>query len=682
MKTKLLGVLAAAASMVFFGCDKNKEEDKAALTFRQDQEFNFTFEAEETRTDIRFDADEIWVVNTDAAAGADVSWFRLSPEYGQPGSAIVTLTVDENAEGTEDRSGVFKIMAGKTEQIFTVTQYARNSAKSDYVYMADENFRTYCLQNFDADGDGRLSKTEAAAVKEINCEEWEVGSLDGIQFMTSLETLNCRYNSITGDVDLSGLKNLKTVVADHNFYSSLNLNGCSALETLTANDNCGYDENVDFVFSMTDIDLGGCSALKYLKLQDNALLSLDLRDCVSLEEMDASYNSIRYLDISKCSKLRLASIRTNDLTSSVDFSHCPELTYLGAWEAGLTGLNVSGCSKLVQLIAYRNPDLKSIDVSGCPALTELNLYETGITSIDVKNNVNLTKLNLGYTGGLTSVDVSACTKLQELNLQENKLKTLDVSACHDLQILKAEQNELTSVNLSGCTALSRLYLYSNLLTDIDLSTNKSLTSIAIYENLLRTLDVTPCAQTLLILDCKQNNLETLKIGDMPLLNSLDASLNKLTSLDLRGCPSMEEALLSKNSLYDLKVKGLANMTTCEFQNNELERLDLRGCSALDELHLSNNKLNYISFYECTALRYVDILSNNVTSLDFSNNEKMAFLFATSDPYLKTIYIREGANYSTLDYDETVTTVYQKAPSEYDNVGGEHWGDEDVDPWKK
>ena len=676
-----LGVLCLA------GCEKKggpEPEKKSSLVFGEDQEFNLTFESDASSVEIEFSAAEIWMTQKEMESGVDDTWYTLTPEYGPAGENVtITISVKENtSDEPVDRVGVFKVFCGEDEQTFTVLQYSRYSQNSEFVYIKDENFRKYLLTYFDSDSDGKLSKDEARAITEISCPEMEIKSLDGIQFMTSLEILNCRYNSIEGELNLSGLASLKQLNADHNFYSKLDVSGCAALETLVANDNYYADPNAaGLVFTLTEINLNGCKSLKVLKLQDNALVSLDLKDCTELEELDASYNALTWLNVSACSKLKLASIRTNHLGCAVDFSHCPDLTYLGAWEAELTGLNVSGCSKLVQLIAYRNPDLKSVDVNGCGALVELNLYETGITEIDVRNNPELVKLNLGYTGGLTSIDLSNNTKVVELNLQENKLTTLDVSPCKGLQILKAEYNELTSINMSGCKDLSKLYLYSNKLKSIDLSDNVNLGSLAIYENQLDALDVTPCAQTMYFLDCKENGLEDLKLGKMPKLTSLDASLNNLTSLDLRGCPLLEEVFLGRNNLKSLHVRGLSHLVTCEFQNNELERLDLRGCSAIDELHIPNNKLAFISFHECTALRYLDCRKNDATTLDLSNNTNMKFLFAGDNPRLKTIYINEQANYNTLDCAETVE-ILVKEPSEFDNVGGgDNWGDDEINPWK-
>lgn len=680
-------LLLSSFLLCLAGCGdkiKPEPEKEQSLTFEEGQLFNFEFESDETTEEIIFSAKDIWMTQKETDASNDDSWYSISPEYGQAGDNIsLVLNIKENnSDASADRVGVFKLLCGDSEQTFVLLQYARNSENSEYIYIKDENFRKYCIDNFDTNSDGKLSKEEALAVKEISCAEMNIASLDGIKFFKSLEVLNCSYNSIEGELNLSSLSNLKELKADHNLYSKLDISGCSALVTLVANDNYYSDaQTLDFVFTLKEINLKGCTALKYLKLQDNAIGILDLADCSELEELDVSYNALTWINVSNCKKLRLASIRTNHLNTALDFSHCTELTYLGAWEAELTGLNVSGCTKLVQLIAYRNPDLKSITLNSCSSLTELNLYETGITEIDLRNNTELVKLNLGYTGGLSSIDLTNNTKVVELNLQENRLTTLDASPCKQLQILKAEYNELESVNLTGCTELSKLYIYNNKLESIDLSTNTKLGSLAIYENLLTSLDVTPCASSLYFLDCKENGLSELKLGEMPLLISLDSSLNNLSALDLRSCPELSEVFLGNNALTDLKIRGLDKLTVCEFQNNDLTRLDLRECVAIDELHIQNNKLAYLSFYECTALRYVDCRQNSMTTLDFSNNANMSFLFAGTNPQLKEIYIQKGANYSSLDCDETVI-IYEKDPSDYNNVGGgDNWGDDDINPWK-
>ena len=48
------------------------------------------------------------------------------------------------------------------------------------VVIPDEVFRRFCLENYDTDGDGRLSAAEARAVREMYCHDPGIGSMEGI----------------------------------------------------------------------------------------------------------------------------------------------------------------------------------------------------------------------------------------------------------------------------------------------------------------------------------------------------------------------------------------------------------------------------------------------------------------------------------------------------------------------
>ena len=64
--------------------------------------------------------------------------------------------------------------------------------------------------NFDTDKDGYLSEEEIAKVTTINASSKEISSLKGIEYFTSLASLNFSGNNIK-EIDLSGYSNLKTV---------------------------------------------------------------------------------------------------------------------------------------------------------------------------------------------------------------------------------------------------------------------------------------------------------------------------------------------------------------------------------------------------------------------------------------------------------------------------------------
>lgn len=62
------------------------------------------------------------------------------------------------------------------------------------VVIPDEVFRRFCLENYDTDGDGRLSAAEARAVREMYCHDPGIGSMEGIERFTRLEVFDCTYS--------------------------------------------------------------------------------------------------------------------------------------------------------------------------------------------------------------------------------------------------------------------------------------------------------------------------------------------------------------------------------------------------------------------------------------------------------------------------------------------------------
>ena len=66
--------------------------------------------------------------------------------------------------------------------------------------IADANFKAYLVANFDTNGDGEISTTEAKQVTTINVNTDNIYSLDGIEYFTSLTQLTCNG---TTELDIS-----------------------------------------------------------------------------------------------------------------------------------------------------------------------------------------------------------------------------------------------------------------------------------------------------------------------------------------------------------------------------------------------------------------------------------------------------------------------------------------------
>jgi Leucine-rich repeat (LRR) protein len=127
------------------------------------------------------------------------------------------------------------------------------------------------------------------------------------------------------------------------------------------------------------------------------LTSLNLNGCTALEKLSCTYNSkLTSLDVSKCTALTELSCHSNQLTS-LDVSKCTALTYLSCSDNQLTSLDVSKCTALTSLSCsyntmYGSSKLISLNVSGCTALTSLGCSSNQLTSLDVSKCTALTEL--------------------------------------------------------------------------------------------------------------------------------------------------------------------------------------------------------------------------------------------------------------------------------------------------
>ena len=346
-------MLVAAVSLPMTSCKDDEPEIEAVearITLGSDEPVNFTYEAGQQQ--FSFNTNMAWTILPDEEA----DWLEITPLQGEAGDVTLTLSVEANDDDAE-REASFTIAAGEAEATVSVTQSAAGDEpeQPEEQLEFDPDFEAYLVKNFDTDGDGKLSKAEAEAIIEITCptEEATLTSLKGIKNLTGLQKLNISYNSVTDSLDLSGMTSLKEVACDHNLIRHIKVNGCTALETLKANDMTGY--------ILESVDLTGCQALKSLNIVDGAVTKLDLKDCVALQDINIAYNSIPSLDFSNNNELVNVTTRNNPMSGfTLDLSGKSKMVYLNCTTSQLGGLVLSGCSALTQLA------MRSVALSGSP----------------------------------------------------------------------------------------------------------------------------------------------------------------------------------------------------------------------------------------------------------------------------------------------------------------------------
>lgn len=401
MKTKLFLALAAFAAITISGCSKSEtlQTPEIKVTNLSTTSFSFTWTAIPDATGYTY---EVKAANQSTVTDGN----REKPENVEVTglSTASTYTVSVKALGTG---------------AFTDSEYATITVTTldNTIHFADKVLERRLLAmtepKIDADGDGKITFEEAAAVKElqlgfdlkpestVDC----VTDITGLEYFTSLETLSLKFNSVSDIKPIEGISTLKVLILGENPISSINLDKLGELTDLRL-----YGTNI------SDIDLTKTPKLESLYLQRTNVSKVDLTPLQSLDQAL----------LNKCSSL-----------TEIKASNLPSITRIDAVEC----------------------NLKSFEISDCPSLRELHLNSNKLTSIKMTNLAMLMRLNV-YDNQLTSIDVSNLPFLMWLFVYDNQLTSIDLSANVPLREFRASNNPLTEVNLSTNENLVSLELES------------------------------------------------------------------------------------------------------------------------------------------------------------------------------------------------------------------------------
>lgn len=389
MKTKLFLALAASAAITISGCSKSEtlQTPEIKVNNLSTTSFSFTWTAIPDATGYTY---EVKAANQSTVTDGN----REKPENVEVTglSTGSTYTVSVKALGTGS---------------FTDSEYATITVTTldNTIHFADKVLERRLLEmtepKIDADGDGKITFEEAAAVKElqlgfdvepestVDC----VTDITGLEYFTSLETLSLKYNRVSDIKPIEGISTLKVLILGENPISSINLDKLGELTDLRL-----YGTNI------SDIDLTKTPKLESLYLQRTNVSKVDLTPLQSLDQAL----------LNKCSSL-----------TEIKASNLPSITRIDAVEC----------------------NLKSFEISDCPSLRELHLNSNKLTSIKMTNLAMLMRLNV-YDNQLTSIDVSNLPLLMWLFVYDNQLTSIDLSANVPLREFRASNNPLTEVNLS------------------------------------------------------------------------------------------------------------------------------------------------------------------------------------------------------------------------------------------
>ena len=214
------------------------------------------------------------------------------------------------------------------------------------------------IHRYDTNADGYLSEDELNKVKEMNLGPNYYGlgrnieSLEGIEYFTKLEILECPYNKIT-ELDTSSNSELKILTCSRNQLTQLNVSGNTALTTLS----CGGNQ-------LTALNVSGNPILTLLDCYNNQLTSLDLSNNDKLMSLNCDNNQLAFLDLSnndgleakmfKCSGNKYP-ITVDNTNRKFDLNTLPagfEVSKAKNWKGGSVNGNTLTVNKDANEVTY------------------------------------------------------------------------------------------------------------------------------------------------------------------------------------------------------------------------------------------------------------------------------------------------------------------------------------------
>ena len=538
--------------------------------------------------------------------------------------------------------------------------------------------KNFKLKELDCSGNQLKKSVDilSSGLKKLNCSNNKLTYMNlGILYGLNLEEVNCSNNEITNIV-MDSVGELVKFDCSNNDLMALDVSQCFKLEELNCSGNQLMELDVGHQTQLTQLD---CSNNKLTELnvkQNGGLISLICNDN-QLTTLDLSQNhSLRKLN---CAKNRLACVDVTGIsvTITADGNRCPiavrtdgkfDLTTLPGFNVGKAtnwnGGSVSGTILTVEdgkdEVSYQYDCGNGVKPTFIFE-TSLPINEDNFPDPNFRNYIKTYK-----AGGRDVLTVEEQRKVETIEVEGKNISSLrGIEAFPNLTELKCGNNSIQKLDLRQNPKLKTLKCNKNQLTQLDLSKNPDIDYLNCSENQLEQLDVSHL-KDLVMLNCSHNDLEQLDVRNSKFLETLYCSWNRLTELDadVAHKSRLVSVECQNNQLTSLILGQNKLLKKLNCAHNQLTQLNLNNMISLKDLNCFNNQLTVLDVSDSPKLTTLWLGDNHLTSLNLDNNPKLDFsltdIYSGDNVYTVTLNPDRTFDLSTLpgNFDKSRVTGWE------------------------
>lgn len=505
------------------------------------------------------------------------SWISLKDvAVNDDFTSTYSFTVAENSASAGRQGEIrFSDENGQFKGVLKVTQSA---LPETYMEFADTAIEAYCLANYDADGDGRISVGR------------ETDEIDVIWM-----------SDVTGTVSLADIKhfrNLNTLGIEGGRINDIDLSHNEKLQQLELLDN----------YKGTGIDFSHTPDLQNIFIRHSSLTSLDVTMLKKLEDLRIIYADLTELDLSENPELRILFCHNNHL-KVLDVSENPKLSnlYVSPMRDGkmLEYLIVAegmsfNVSEDIRVIVKGGFDISiqetEVDHTGGVIETEITSTESCQVS-EIPSWISLK--DVVAKDDLTSIYSFTVAENSDFTERQGEIEFSNASG-QIVGVLKVIQSALQETYVEFVDATVEAYCLANYDTDGDgrITCGRETDEVTgIY--------MSDVSGNISLSDIRHfGNLETLGVTGGS-INGIDLSHNEKliylylydnyhgTGIDFSHTPDMQSIFISRSSLKSVDVSMLKKLKTLTITYADLSELDVTGNPELKVLHCHNNRITVL-----------------------------------------------------------------------------------------